>query len=295
MNSSVRRTLSMLAIAAGVMLWAVRPTLAEIYPTSTFLTSRAHAWIMPNPIDPPDTDSNFGSTGDQTASTYAFDSGPMLSSEVSATTTSHVEPDGRSGNANIHIVWDAVNTVPQPANPQRAGSFEGEGEFQYSFIADTPFDITINVTCASNLNGSGDPSAFNAFSVNHEVRFMGNFYTLDLNDTETITATDVPPGFYQIYVVHFPNSGISPWPNVHAVGDTTLTFTITPEPPPPPTLGDMNCDSVVNADDIEPMVMALIDPGLYAEFHGCIQNGDINTDELVDGKDLQGFVDLLTP
>ena len=296
MLSFVNRVLSVLALAAMVFACVARPAAADIYPTSSFITSRAHAWIYPNPIGPPDTESAFGSTGDLTASTHAFDStSAALSSEVTATTTCHVEPDGRTGTANIHIDWNAIDTLPPNTNPQPSGSFEGSGEFQYGFIADTNFDITIQVTCTSNANGSGDPAAFNAFSVNHEVRFLGDYYTLDLNDTETISATNLPPGFYQIYVVHFPNSGIAPWPNTHSIGDTNLSFTLSPYPPPPPTLGDMNCDSVVNVEDVEPMVMALIDPGLYAEFHGCIQNGDINADEQVDGKDLQGFVDLLTP
>jgi len=250
---------------------------------------------MPNPIDPPDIESAIGTTGDFAVSTHAFDStSTALSCEVSASTTAQVAADGLSGNATIHIDWNAVNTVPPGGNPPPTGSFEGEGVFEYSFIADTPFDITIGVTTTSNANGSGS-SVENAMAINHEVRFLGAFTTLDLNDSETLVYTDLPAGFYQIYIVHFPNSGISPWPNGNPFADTNLSFTIVPEPPPPPTPGDLNCDNTVDVQDIEAMVMALTDPGLYLEFHGCIENGDLNDDELVDGRDLRGFVELLTP
>lgn len=269
---------------------------AEIYPTSTIVSSRAHAWIGPNPIDPPDIDSTIGLTGDFVVSTHAFDdSSAALSCEVSASTNAHVAADALSGNATIHIDWHAVNTVPPGGNPPPTGSFEGEGVFEYSFIADTPFDITINVTTTSNANGSGNPAVVNAMAINHEVRFLGAYTTLDLNDSETLSYTDLPPGFYQVYVVHFPNSGISPWPDTHPIADTNLSFTIVPDPPPPPTPGDLNCDTVVDVNDIAAMVLALLDPGLYLEFHGCIENGDLNGDDLVDGLDLRGFVDLLTP
>jgi hypothetical protein len=59
--------------------------------------------------------------------------------------------------------------------------------------------------------------------------------------------------------------------------------------------GDLNCDGVVNFDDINPFVLALGDPGGYqAAYPDCnIRNGDINGDGSVDFGDIDLFVALL--
>lgn len=55
--------------------------------------------------------------------------------------------------------------------------------------------------------------------------------------------------------------------------------------------GDMNCDGQVNLGDIEPMVLALLDPkGYAATFPYCgSSRGDLNFDTVLDGSDLQAF------
>ncbi|TWT41908.1 hypothetical protein RAS1_30320 [Phycisphaerae bacterium RAS1] len=60
-------------------------------------------------------------------------------------------------------------------------------------------------------------------------------------------------------------------------------------------LGDMNCDGAVNVLDINPFVLALIDPVAYAaQFPGCnILNGDTNGDGNVDVLDINPFVAIL--
>ena len=59
--------------------------------------------------------------------------------------------------------------------------------------------------------------------------------------------------------------------------------------------GDLNCDGVVNFDDINPFVLALTDPAGYAAaFPNCdLLNGDINGDGVVTFDDINGFVALL--
>ncbi len=55
--------------------------------------------------------------------------------------------------------------------------------------------------------------------------------------------------------------------------------------------GDMNCDNVVDMDDVPLFVQALVDPFNYG---GCdLYRADTNEDLLVDGRDTQGFVELL--
>ncbi|MEW6250970.1 MAG: VCBS repeat-containing protein [Planctomycetota bacterium] len=60
--------------------------------------------------------------------------------------------------------------------------------------------------------------------------------------------------------------------------------------------GDLNCDGVVDFDDINPFVLALSDPGGYATaYPNCrIRNGDTNHDGRVTFDDINPFVALLT-
>jgi hypothetical protein len=63
-----------------------------------------------------------------------------------------------------------------------------------------------------------------------------------------------------------------------------------------PTPGDLNCDGVVDFDDINPLVLALSDPaGYHAAYPACnILNGDCNGDGFVDFDDINSFVALLS-
>jgi sulfatase modifying factor 1 len=63
-----------------------------------------------------------------------------------------------------------------------------------------------------------------------------------------------------------------------------------------PAPGDMNCDGIVTAADIDPFVLALTDPpGYLATFPDCLlMNGDLNGDEYVTAADIDPFVMLLT-
>jgi len=61
-------------------------------------------------------------------------------------------------------------------------------------------------------------------------------------------------------------------------------------------LGDLNCDGLVNAFDIDPFVLALTNPAAYAlAFPACdIALADINGDGVVNAFDIDPFVVLLT-
>ncbi len=62
------------------------------------------------------------------------------------------------------------------------------------------------------------------------------------------------------------------------------------------TLGDLNCDGVVNFFDIEPFVLAIMYETAYAEqYPDCdIMAADCNGDGAVDFFDIDGFVELIT-
>lgn len=58
--------------------------------------------------------------------------------------------------------------------------------------------------------------------------------------------------------------------------------------------GDLACDGVVNGDDIEAFVTALLDPTGYAAAYECdLQLADMNLDRQIDIADAQPFVEAL--
>ncbi len=65
----------------------------------------------------------------------------------------------------------------------------------------------------------------------------------------------------------------------------------------PGLLGDLNCDGVVNAFDLDPFILALTDPAGYAlALPDCsIDNADCNQDGVVNAFDIDPFVELLVP
>lgn len=64
---------------------------------------------------------------------------------------------------------------------------------------------------------------------------------------------------------------------------------------PIPVTGDLNCDRLVDNEDIDAFVLALTNPTAYAAaFPSCYRNrADINGDMLVDNEDIDPFVLLL--
>ncbi len=65
---------------------------------------------------------------------------------------------------------------------------------------------------------------------------------------------------------------------------------------PPALPGDVNCDGVVDFDDINPFVLALSDPGAYAALYpDCpFENRDVNNDGEFNFDDINPFVAILS-
>ncbi len=62
-----------------------------------------------------------------------------------------------------------------------------------------------------------------------------------------------------------------------------------------PGCGDLNCDGLVNEDDVAPFVLALTDPAEYlGQFSGCTEaQADCNGDGTANGADVQAFLNAL--
>lgn len=63
----------------------------------------------------------------------------------------------------------------------------------------------------------------------------------------------------------------------------------------PVVTGDLNWDGNIDFNDIDPFILALVDPeGYKAEFgYDAIFAGDVNRDEALDFNDIDGFIELL--
>ena len=61
--------------------------------------------------------------------------------------------------------------------------------------------------------------------------------------------------------------------------------------------GDLNCDGIVDAFDIEPFLLALFQPDEYSNLYpDCdINLADINGDGAINAFDIEGFLALLFP
>ena len=59
--------------------------------------------------------------------------------------------------------------------------------------------------------------------------------------------------------------------------------------------GDMNCDGIVNGVDVQDFVQAVLEPQSFAASHiGCdARNGDFNGDNLVNSEDVLLFTEAL--
>ncbi len=68
-------------------------------------------------------------------------------------------------------------------------------------------------------------------------------------------------------------------------------------PPLASEAGDLNCDCAVDSFDIEPFILALVDPAGYGKAHpACSRDlADVNGDGSVDVFDIEPFVDVVVP
>ena len=85
-------------------------------------------------------------------------------------------------------------------------------------------------------------------------------------------------------------TAISVWCAEFSVNFSSAPF----EAPPAP--GDLNCDGMINAFDIDPFVLALTDPDAYAAaYPDCDSSlADVNGDGAVNAFDIDSFVAVLT-
>jgi probable HAF family extracellular repeat protein len=154
---------------------------------------------------------------------------------------------------------------------------------------------TVEYTHLTSINNRGQIVGYFRYTVDeiyHETRafiWENGAYTLiddllppgtlwschkayDINDAGQITGTIYADYIYQTL------------PIGHAV-------ILTPVRP-----GDLNCDGVLDIADVEPFVLALVDPVSYATVYPACNAlaADVDDDGVADGKDVGRFIELLT-
>jgi hypothetical protein len=144
-------------------------------------------------------------------------------------------------------------------------------------------------TRRDELVASRDPVAADIWSVKNILipAFLANGYKPPWPSPSA--DPDIPTSAFRTYLDNSMNrilaAGYSVTNNLSLI-DTLTTFT-----------GDMNCDGVISSADIEPFVLALVEPAAYAgAYPQCmVANGDVNADGIIDGGDVQAFLGLLMP
>jgi endonuclease/exonuclease/phosphatase family metal-dependent hydrolase len=114
-----------------------------------------------------------------------------------------------------------------------------------------------------------------------------------LRNAFLFVSSGLPSAWYPPEIIGFPNPNI-----ISLVASPHRPVTVDFVLPAAPTwsVGDMNCDGTVGFGDINPFVLAISNPSLYAStYPGCaILNGDVNGDGTFDFGDINPFVALLS-
>jgi len=161
-------------------------------------------------------------------------------------------------------------------------------------------------------NGGERLDVGSVFTIEWTIQIQHNLLNWDLfysttgpDGPWTPIVMNLPPGSPSVGSVHtydweIPNDlDDSVWVRVRMDNSATDYFDVSDgsfviqEPIP----GDLNCDDVVNAFDIEPFLVALFDADLYAELYpDCnINRADVNHDWVINSFDIEPFLDLLFP
>ena len=177
----------------------------------------------------------------------------------------------------------------------------------HTSLADGEYFMQVSIPFyASDLNGldplTVDLKYWNAIEQTWELAAAGNTQNSPghpgpVGDRDMVEGTMIPPlslelGDYGVYWNPTTQIGFV-WANV----DHTTEFApVVPVPPPPVLLGDLNCDGAVDLQDAPAFAFLLVDPFLYFENDPFCNPlaGDFNGDQLVDGRDIDGFVDCLS-
>jgi uncharacterized protein (UPF0147 family) len=217
-------------------------------------------------------------------------------------TDTFVDPDGFPTNTFVSLIGrepiSDITGVTAETPSLTFGLVEG---FTWDFVDPNTISVTLNDPTA--LPGLDVPPLFwsdlDSFISNDVGTSDDLFRVISLDVSDPNFSTDDPNNLLPIDSIVA--SFFAADPNNPVVDPTqpnhiTAAITVLPAPEGPIfELGDMNCDGFVNSFDIDPFVLAILNPtgpGGYAEsFPDCdVALGDINGDTFVNSFDIDPFV-----
>jgi len=216
--------------------------------------------------------------------------------------------DAQFGAGNWQLTAAAISLYEVEA-PINSIFNVGAGAIEFRWIGDDNWLEGIGTPMPPPIDAGGNEISWNFLQTlvagsatsllgTPQVAVQEGALSIPLSLTPAFTSDLMSGGFVSIFV-----APVSP-----TVGLTFRAMDYFPNPATGPRLvltalplvdfdGDLNCDGVVNPADVGPFVLALTDPEAYAnQFPNCgVERADMNDDGLTDGRDVQGFVDVLIP
>ncbi|MBN2561627.1 MAG: hypothetical protein JXQ75_11925 [Phycisphaerae bacterium] len=183
------------------------------------------------------------------------------------------------------ITGNVVNTAGTVAPGLSAGTLVVVGNYTQAAAA------AMKVEIGGLTQGTGfdylDVSGSASLAGTLEVELIGAFEPSAGDTFEILTAASVTGAFDTVDLTGFPQE-LDPLVTYTA---TSVVLMVMPALKP----GDMNCDGALDGLDVQPFVLAVLDPTQYGlDFPACrIDNGDINMDTYVDIADADPFVTCL--
>lgn len=209
----------------------------------------------------------------------------MLSGGTLEATSLNINDGSLRGAGNIVAAISNAGTVAPGAS---AGQIDITGTYTQSAAGTLAIEIggpaagaqydRLAVSGAATLGGVMQVSLIDGFVPSGNASFT------------VLTAGSVSSSFENVIFTNLPAGAIgsvSYGPSSVMVTITTAVFA-----------GDMNCDNVVDLNDVGPFMQAMVDPVAYQISHpSCaLSRADINADGAANGGDIQFFLnDLLTP
>ncbi|MBE7506187.1 MAG: hypothetical protein HS101_07850 [Planctomycetia bacterium] len=182
------------------------------------------------------------------------------------------------GIGNFQVLWFSEDTWTEGTGSPNAPTQNGGDEMSWQFLQ------SLLVTATEGPLGSFLTSGVTGVHV-YELALDTNFVT-DIAAGGMVSLHFVPQSADLGFTLRSRNFGDSAQRPKLLI--TAARF----------ILGDLNCDTIVDIQDLEPFVQCLMDPVLYSSLHlGCEPTqADFNDDGSVDGADIAGFAEaLLSP
>ncbi len=208
------------------------------------------------------------------ANPVKFDIPPGNAASIDATMSQFSRPAGISnpgeGSATTGYIGVQRGTAGQKYLKQIGGAQNTFG------VPGTAIGLDFNVA-----SGVGQSGARTVLSGSFVAPATAGAYTFRLANAmaNVLNSVGTPPSYSPVHAA-----------TVDATTSGSFLFTVVPG-----SLGDMNCDNTFNTADVTAFVLALVNPTLYTStYPGCNPlRGDFFDDDILNGKDIKGFVAAL--